>query len=195
MNNYRSRRAFLVLACAAALAAPATAESLYREESYRPLTGDNKAFRVGDAITVQVFESSSASTSTDTNTQRRNSLSANVTSLPSRQHGFDVAVGGDFDGGGTTRRANRLLATLTVSVRETFANGELRIGGEQLLKVNEELHRVNIEGRVRPQDISDGNVVLSTRLADARITYVGDGDLSERQKRGLWRQVADWLGL
>jgi flagellar L-ring protein precursor FlgH len=195
MSKHRLRCAFIVLACVQVLAAPVVAESLYREETYRPLTGDNKAFRVGDAITVQVFESSSASTSTDTNTQRRNALNASVTALPSRQHGFGVAVAGDFEGGGTTQRANRLLATLTVSVRETLANGELRIGGEQLLKVNEELHRVNIEGRVRSQDISDGNVVLSTRLADARITYVGDGELSERQKRGLWRQVVDWLGL
>lgn len=195
MNQFRLHRLGILLACAGALAAPAASESLYRQESYRPLTGDNKAFRVGDAVTVQVFESSSASTSTDTNTQRKNSLNASVTALPSRQHGFGIAVAGDFDGGGTTQRANRLLATLTVTVRETLANGELRISGEQLLKVNEELHRVNLEGRVRPQDISDGNFVLSTRLADARITYVGDGDLSERQKRGLWRQVADWLGL
>ena len=196
MSKFQLRVLACVLACtAAAASAPALAESLYREQTYRPLTGDNKAFRVGDAITVQVFESSSASTSTDTNTQRKNSISANVTSLPSRQHGFGVAIAGDFDGGGTTQRANRLLATLTVTVREALPNGELRISGEQLLKVNEELHRVNLEGRVRPQDISDGNVVLSTRLADARITYVGDGDLSERQKRGLWRQVADWLGL
>jgi flagellar L-ring protein FlgH len=188
------RAGLLMLAYAVALAVPAAAESLYREDTYRPLAGDNKAFRVGDAITVQVFESSSASTSTDTSTQRKNAINASVTALPSRQHGFGVAVAGDFDGGGTTQRANRLLATLTVTVRETLANGELHIAGEQLLKVNSELHRVNIEGRVRPYDISDGNVVLSTRLADARITYVGDGDLSERQKRGLWRQVADWLG-
>ena len=194
MSQLRSCILVSLLACAGAWTAAACAESLYRAETYRPLTGDNKAFRVGDAITVQVFESSSASTSTDTNTQRKNSINATVTQLPSRQTGFGVAVAGDFDGGGTTQRANRLLATLTVTVRETLPNGELRIGGEQLLKVNEEMHRVNLEGRVRPQDISDGNVVLSTRLADARITYVGDGDLSERQRRGLWRQVMDWLG-
>jgi flagellar L-ring protein precursor FlgH len=187
-------RFWIMLACAIAVSMQGRSESLYREDTYRPLTGDNKAFRVGDAITVQVYESSSATTSTDTSTQRKNSLDTNVSKLTSRPHGFGVAVGGDFSGGGMTQRANRLLTTLTVSVRETLANGELRVGGEQLLKVNEELHRVNVEGRVRPQDISEGNVVLSTRLADARITYVGDGDLSERQKRGLWRQVVDWLG-
>ncbi|HVE55124.1 MAG TPA: flagellar basal body L-ring protein FlgH [Ramlibacter sp.] len=187
-------RGALVVATALLLCAAAGAESLYREEAYRPLVGDLKARRVGDAVTVQVYESSSATSSTDTSTQRNNNINATVTRLPSRQRGFGISVNGDFDGGGTTQRANRLLATLTVTVREELPTGELRIGGEQLLQVNQELHRVNIEGRVRPQDISDGNVVLSTRIADARITYVGDGDLTERQRRGLWRQVMDWLG-
>lgn len=195
MKTMRARLAPWLLACAAAMALPASAESLYREGTYRPLAGDNKAYRVGDAVTVQVIESSSASTSTDTNTQRKNSLGAQVTSLPSRQHGFGLTVNGDFEGGGTTQRANRLLATLTVTVREVAPNGELRVGGEQVLVVNGERHHVILEGRVRPQDLTDGNVVLSTRLADARITYVGDGDLTERQKRSLWRSVLDWMGL
>ena len=127
------------------------AESLYQEGSFRPLTADNKAFRVGDSLTIQVFENSSAT--------------------------------------------NKLLATLTVTVTEVLPNRELRVAGEQLLTVNEELQKVNLEGRVRPQDISDGNVVLSTRLADARITYVGEGDVSERARRSAWRRIFDWLGL
>lgn len=178
-----------------AMAMPAGAESLYREETYRPLVADNKARNVGDAITVQVYESSSASTSTDTATQRKNSVDASVTKLPLRQYGFGVALNGEFEGGGVTQRANRLLATLTVTVRQAHPNGELSIAGEQVLVVNGEEHHVNLEGRVRPQDLSDTNTVLSTRLADARITYVGDGDLSERQKRSVWRTVMDWLGL
>jgi flagellar L-ring protein precursor FlgH len=52
-----------------------------------------------------------------------------------------------------------------------------------------------LDGRVRPQDISDGNLVLSTRLADARITYVGEGDLSDRARRAWWRRFLDAVGL
>jgi flagellar L-ring protein FlgH len=172
------------------------AESLYSEDSYRPLTADNKAFRVGDLITVQVYENSSASTSTDTNTQRSNNLSAGLSTFFSgKQRGASIVESGTFDGGGTTQRANRLLVTLSVSVREILANGDLRLAGEQLLTVNGELHKINLEGRVRPHDVSTDNVVLSTRLADARIDYVGDGDLSELQKRAWWRRLLDWAGL
>ncbi len=104
-------------------------------------------------------------------------------------------VAGDFDGGGTTQRTNKLLATITVAVKEVLPTGDLRVAGEQLLTVNDEQHKVSLEGRVRPQDISDGNVVLSTRLAEAHINYVGDGELSDRQRRAWWRKLLDLLGL
>jgi flagellar L-ring protein precursor FlgH len=174
---------------------PVAAESLYQEGSFRPLTADNKAFRVGDSLTVQVFENSSASTSADTGTRRNNDISGSVTQTGNRVVGqLGIGVAGGFDGGGRTQRANKLLATLTVTVQEVLASGELRVAGEQLLTVNEELQKVNLEGRVRPQDISDGNVVLSTRMADARITYVGEGDVTDRSRRSGWRKVFDWLG-
>lgn len=171
------------------------AESLYQEQSFRPLIADNKAFRVGDLLTVQVFENSSASTSAETGTRRGNSLSAGVSNRNGAVGKADLGVSGEFDGGGKTQRANRLLATLTVSVREVLPNGDLRIGGEQILTVNEEPQKVNLEGRVRPVDVSDGNVVLSTRLADAKISYVGEGDLAERNKRPWWRNFLDAVGL
>lgn len=183
-----------ILLLAALCCAGAGAESLYSEQTFRPLAGDHKAYRVGDVVTVQVLENSSATTSTDTSTARKNSLNATLATPPSRQRGFGLAMAGDFDGGGTTQRASRLLATLAVTVREVLPNGDLQLGGEQVLTVNGEQHRVQLEGRVRPQDITDANAVLSTRLADARITYVGSGDLSERQKRSLWRSAMDWLG-
>ncbi|HVI96827.1 MAG TPA: flagellar basal body L-ring protein FlgH [Anaeromyxobacter sp.] len=175
---------------------PARAESLFDGDTYRSLAADRKAFRVGDGLTVQVFENSSASSSADTATQRRNAISGIVTSVnPPRQYGGTLAVSGDFTGGGTTQRTNRVLAVLTVTVREVLPGGDLRVAGEQLLTVNQEQHHVSVEGRVRPQDVSTDNVVLSTRLADARITYVGEGDISERQRRAWWRTLLDWIGL
>lgn len=189
-----SRIASLSLALAMSLGS-ARADSLYDAGNFRALAADHKAFRVGDVLTVQVLENSSASTSTDTASQRRNNLSANVQNPNTGfQLGGSIAVSGDFNGGGTTQRANRLLATLTVTVKEVLPGGDLRIAGEQLLTVNQERHKVTVEGRVRPQDVSTENVVLSTRLADARIDYVGDGDLSERQRRGWWRRLLDWIG-
>ena len=195
LQKGRTGLCFAALALVLSASLPVAAESLFQEGSFRPLTADNKAFRVGDSLTVQVFENSSASTSADTGTRRNNDITGSVTQTGNRVVGqLGIGVSGGFDGGGRTQRANKLLATLTVTVQEVLASGELRVAGEQLLTVNEELQKVNLEGRVRPQDISDGNVVLSTRLADARITYVGEGDVTDRSRRSGWRKVFDWLG-
>lgn len=188
------RRIFLVLLLAGA-SVSAAAVSLYDESTFRPLTGDRKAHDVGDVLTVQVFENSSASTSADTDTRRKNNLSASLTHGGRPAGQVELGVNGDFDGGGKTQRTNRVLITLSVTVREVLANGDLRVAGEQMLMINQEQQRVTLDGRVRPQDISDGNVVLSTRLADAHITYLGEGELSERQQRAWWRKLLDWVGM
>lgn len=173
---------------------PLQAQSLYDEQSFRPLTADNKAFRLGDVLTVQVVESAVATANADTGTQRKNSLSVDVTRPRGTGLSAGIGIGGDFDGGGRTERAGKLLAQLTVSVREVLPNGELVVAGEQQLMINQERQRIGVTGRVRPQDISDGNVVLSTRIADANITYVGEGRLAERQTPAWWRQAMDALG-
>ena len=194
MSAARRIPACLLLALAAAL--PAQAQKLYDEQTYRGLAEDRKAVHVGDIITVQVFEQSSATTSTDTSTQRTNALGVGLSVTASGlQRGGSISQSGSFDGGGTTQRANKLLVTLSVTVRQVLPNGDLVVHGEQSLTVNKEQHKVALDGRVRPQDVASDNTVLSTRLADAHIEYLGDGDLSDRQTRAWWRQVLDMLGL
>jgi flagellar L-ring protein precursor FlgH len=187
----------LAMALAALLlpAAAAQADSLYNENSYRPIAGDNKAYRVGDTLTVQVIEQSSGTTTTDTSTQRSNSLNVGAQAFNGRQFNGSGTVAGTFDGGGTTQRTNKLLDTLTVTVREILPNGDLKVSGEQVLTINDEQHKVDLEGRVRPVDIAGDNSVLSTRVADARIHYAGDGELTDRQKRSWWRKLLDGFGL
>lgn len=174
---------------------PSRAESLYREDTFRPLIADARAQAVGDVLTVQVYEISNVSTSTDVNTQRKNNVSVAASNASSKPKSLGLDTHGDFQGGGSTQRSSRLLATLTVTVKDIQANGDLVVGGDQILMINGERQFVFLEGRVRPQDITDNNSVLSTRLADARITFVGEGDLSERQKKAWWRNILDWLGV
>lgn len=169
----------------------ASAQSLYDEKTYRPVASDTRAYRVGDALTVQVLENSAATANADTGTRRRNELSADLTRAHVPAVTVGIGAGGEFDGGGRTARSGKLLAQLTATVQEVLPNGDLRIAGEQLLLINDEQQRINVEGRVRPQDISDTNVVISSRLADAKITYVGEGELAERQKPAWWRKVLD----
>lgn len=171
------------------------ADSLYKPQTFRTLTSDRKAAAVGDLLTIQVFENATATSSADTSTRRNASARASLVRPAGSSVGAALQTNGDFDGGGSTQRTNRFLTTVSVTVREILPNGDLRVEGEQVLTLNDERQTVNIQGRVRPVDISDGNVVISNRLADAKITLVGDGDLTDRQRRNWWKRVTDLLGL
>jgi flagellar L-ring protein FlgH len=191
------KRRVATMACALVLAtaSAAQAQSLFHEEQWRGLTDDNKAYRVGDVLTVLVLENSSASATADTGSHRNNAIQAELAHGSRKAAEASLAVRGEFDGGGRTQRASRLLTTVTVTVQEVLPGGQMRIAGTQAVTVNEELQRVSLEGWVRPVDITDGNVVQSTRIADARITYVGEGDLTERSRRAWWRRLLDAVGL
>lgn len=174
---------------------PATADNLYRADDYRPLTADRRAQRVGDILTILVVENSSASATAGTKTDKATNASIQLTS-PTRQHKYGLEVDDGFDGNGKIARTGRLLAQLSVVVTAIEPNGDLRVKGEQLLEMNGEKQTINLEGRVRPVDIGEGNTVPSSRLADARITYMGDGVLADNQNKGwLTRLITAFLHL
>ena len=184
---------FLPALLAALLSAPLSAESLYDENTFRPLASDKRAHLPGDVLTVLIYENSSATTSADTSIQRKNDIGVQA-GVDTHMHQGDVGVNNTFDGGGTVQRTGKLLAQMTVTVTKIAANGDLLVSGEQLLEINSDQQKIKVEGRVRPLDISETNTVLSYRLADARISYLGDGDLASRQRPGFWSRLFVWAG-
>ena len=175
-------------------AAGSRAESLYDPGLYRSLGTDRKAARIGDVLTIQVVETSSASSAADTSTGRKSSIDAEfrLSRRPTTAGGLEGDS--DFEGSGMTQRSGRLLAQMSVSVVDLAPNGDLYVRGDQLLTVNDEQQKIHVKGRVRPQDISPGNVVLSTRLAEAEIIYMGEGELAGRQRPAWWNRFLNWLG-
>lgn len=188
------RLIFITIMIALPIQGQLRAQSLYNENSFKPLIADYRAFRVGDSLTVQIVESAVATANADTGTSRSNQLAIDLSGTRSRGLSVGAGMSGNFDGGGRTERAGRLMAQLTVSVQDVFPGGDLLIAGEQQLTINNETQRIKLTGRVRPNDISDSNIILSSRIASAEITYVGDGHISDRQKRAWWRDFVDWLG-
>jgi flagellar L-ring protein FlgH len=174
-------------------ASSAAGDSLYREDGFRSMVADVKAYRPGDSLTVLIIENASAQSSTDTSSTRDQTLAFDLAYSPHPSHSGSVKTNNDFDNQGSTQRTGKFLAQITVTVQEVMSNGELRVSGQQMLEVNNEKQHIRLEGRVRPYDVS-GNSVLSTRLADAKISYLGDGDLSDRQRPGWWMRLLTWLG-
>jgi flagellar L-ring protein precursor FlgH len=191
------QRLWMIAALPALLAfqqAPAGADSLYRPGTYQALTSDLRMRHVGDLMTVMVYENASASSAADTSTAR----AANVgVAVRADRHAHDgsIATSNQLDGRGRTQREGRVLAQLTVVIKEILPSGDLVVAGEQLLEINNESQRISVEGRVRPQDVSDTNVVLSSRIANARIRYAGQGDLSDRQRPAWWQRFLTLFGV
>jgi len=178
-----------------ALAAPgAGADNLFEPAQFRSLTSDHKAYRTGDALTVLVVENSSASAHADSSSQKQADLGIKL-SAPATRRDFGIGLEQDFSGRGASQRTGKLLAQLSVTVIEVDQNGDLQVAGEQLLEINNDRQSIKLEGRVRRADISETNTVMSNRLADARISYVGDGVLGDSQRRGLLPRIFSLLGL
>lgn len=176
-------------------ATPVLAVSLYKDESnFRSLTSDKRAYRVGDMLTVLVMENSSATANANTTAEKRGGLLFGWKAT-NRSENSSLQLGDTFGGKGQIQRSGKLLAQLTVTVREIDPTGLLHVSGEQKILVNDEKQEITLHGKVRPIDVLDNNTVLSTRLADARISYIGDGILSEKQHAGLITRFLTWLGI
>jgi len=171
------------------------AASMFDEQTYRGLTAESKALRVGDVLTVVVQESASAASSADLHSQRAFTVSAQAATARTGGHSVSAGTGSGSDGTGTTERSGKLLAQLSVRVREVNANGDLVVSGQQSLRVNGEEQRITLSGVVRTRDIGDDNTVLSSRIADARIRFDGAGFVSDQSKPGWLARLFTFLGL
>ncbi|MEN9864916.1 MAG: hypothetical protein RL748_506 [Pseudomonadota bacterium] len=186
----------LVLLVLAALLAgnSVRAGSLYQAATYQALTADQKARKAGDLITVMIFENSSASSTANTSTGRDARVGIDLVGT-GKQANVSAGTANQLDGRGRTQRQGQVLAQITVSVKSVLENGDLLIAGEQLLEVNNEKQQIKLQGRVRNADVSDSNTVLSTRVADAKISYIGEGDVADRQKPSWWQRALSWFGV
>ena len=79
---------------------------------------------------------------------------------------------------------NSLSGTISVTVYRAYPNGLLAVRGEKWLRLNQGDEYIRFSGVVRKQDISPNNTVESERVADARITYSGTGDVAAGSEQG-----------
>jgi flagellar L-ring protein precursor FlgH len=149
---------------------------------------------VGEVLTIMVYENASATSSADTGTARDTSVGMGI-ALPNWNKSASATANNDFNGTGRTQRAGQVLAQITVLVREVLPNGDLIVRGEQLLEINGEKQTIRAEGRVRPRDVAENNVVLSSRLAEAKLSFAGDGVLGDMQRPRWWQRLLGLFGI
>jgi flagellar L-ring protein FlgH len=159
---------------------------------YAPLTSGARAAMVGDVITISLVEATQASKSNaaDTNHQGNIALTPPSTGPLSRLFSAtDIAASGSngFKGAGNASQSNSLSGEISVTVAQVYPNGNMLVRGQKALTLNRGDEFIQISGIVRPADITPDNRVQSTRVADARITYTGKGEIARASRQG-WLQ-------
>jgi flagellar L-ring protein precursor FlgH len=167
---------------------------------------DQRAHKVGDILTVLVTIDDSAKISNATSRQRTSGNEANVgATLGSLFNSKVPAVGVDVDpsggistsgtmtdgGTGSVNRNEKLQTSVAVVVTQTLPNGNLVIEGHQEVRVNFEVRDLIVQGIVRPEDIQSDNTIESEKIAEARISYGGRGQITDVQQPRYGQQIAD----
>lgn len=171
------------------------------------LLGNHRAEQVGDIVTVVVEIDERAEISNSTSRTRSGSESLGIPSLlgiPQRINGIlpdgaslDTAVStnssSSSEGDGSVRRKEKFSVRVAATVIDVLQNGALSIQGSQEIRVNFELRELLVSGYVNPADINRKNEIPYDRIAAARVSYGGRGQITDVQQPRYGQQVADIL--
>lgn len=171
----------------------------------RSLLGDRRAARRGDIMTVVIEIDEEAQISNATQRSRNGSEDlaiADLFGLPQRVNpelpdgaSLDPAVGIESrsrsGGDGSVRRSEEMTLRVAATVMQVLPNGVLDIQGSQEVRVNFELRELLVTGFVRPEDISRQNEITYDKIAAARISYGGRGQITDVQQPRIGQQVLD----
>jgi flagellar L-ring protein precursor FlgH len=150
------------------------------------------ARNVGDTLTVRLAESTEAektATTTASKSSTADIAGPTIAGRPVTVDGVPVLEMGmnntqDFSGNGAATQSNKLDGFITVTVHKRLSNGNLLVRGQKYVGINNGREYVRLQGIVRPSDIAPDNSVLSWRVADAYISYGGQGTVANASKPG-----------
>ena len=185
-------------------ATPGDRASLWNA-SRQSLLGDRRAEKKGDIMTVVIDINDSASISDTSQRSRSGSENMGVGALfglpqnaqknlpsgASLDPGVDLQSKSASQGAGSVKRNEKVTLRVAATVLQVLPNGVLAISGTQEVRVNFELRELLITGFVRPEDISRQNEVSYDKIASARISYGGRGQITDVQQPRYGQQVAD----
>lgn len=171
------------------------------------LFGERRAETRGDILTVVIEIDDRAEISNQSERSRSGSESMGVPHLFGFPQRFDADMpngaslstaietnsSGSSSGDGSVRRNEKLELRVAATVIDVMQNGVLKIQGTQEVRVNFELRELLVTGFVRPNDISRKNEITYDKIAAARISYGGRGQITDVQQPRYGQQVADIL--
>lgn len=169
------------------------------------LLGDRRAITRGDILTVviEIDDSAQMSNSTDRSRSANQQMGIDdLFGLPQRaaNHlpegatlGSAVGLGStsSASGDGSISRSERLTLRVAATITDVLPNGVLAIQGSQEVRVNFEMRELLVSGYVRPADITRQNEITYDKIASARISYGGQGQIYQMQQPRYGQQIVE----
>jgi flagellar L-ring protein precursor FlgH len=183
---------------------PVDAASLW-SPSRVSLLGDRRAVVRGDILTVVIAIDDRAEISNSSDRSRSGSENLSIPGLLGLPQRLDrklpegatsaelvgISSQSSSSGDGSVKRNEKLELRIAATVLDVLPNGVLSISGSQELRVNFELRELLVTGFVRPADISRQNEITYDKIASARVSYGGRGQISDVQQPRIGQQVLD----
>lgn len=169
------------------------------------LLGDRRALQRGDILTVVIEIDEKAEISNKSARSRSGSENLGVPGLFGIPQRLDqnlpegassaeivgINSSSSSAGDGSVKRNEKLTLRVAATVVDVLPNGVLSITGSQELRVNFELRELLVSGYVRPADISRQNEITYDKIASARVSYGGRGQITDVQQPRVGQQVLD----
>jgi flagellar L-ring protein precursor FlgH len=158
---------------------------------------DRTAFRVGEILTVILDEQTFArerisQVATADRSQRANAgLKVNFDAENTDGTGnFEAGIKGESRDVGELNRQGDLSGVLSVRVIAVDAAGVAEIEGNKVLDVDGRKQETTLHGFIRPEDVSASNIVFSSCIAGAEISYKGK---KMKPRRGIIGRIVSLL--
>lgn len=158
----------------AAAGVPVKSGAIFNQAAYRPLFEDRRPRYVGDTVTVTIAENTSATKAGGSSGSKDGDIDASIASFMGKaipKASFSASSSSSYEDKAAANSSNVFNGAVTATVVEVLPNGFLVVSGEKQISLDKGTEFVRFSGVVNPDTITIGNVVSSTKIADARIEY------------------------
>lgn len=196
---------FGLILCMAAAGLPAMGKSLWSDRSpMNYMMTDANAQKVGEILTILIQEDNRANDSADGSGKRSQSTNGVISMLWNNKFmrklfggtgdgpSIKADTANDFQGQSQVDRTSTFTSKIAATIVQIDEAGNYLIEARKTLRVGQERKTIVLSGKVRPRDIIN-NMIYSHQVADAEISYVGDGTLTKMNNPTFFQKFFHFL--
>ena len=192
------------LLCGAVASAQGRPGSIYDpDRGPQNMIADKTARRAGDLLTVLIVESQDVENQEQSELKKETTFDYALESFNIAPNAFNVLPDieaestDEFNGTANYQKRGSFEARITAIVMDVLPNGNMVISGRREIRVDQELKVIEFSGIVRRYDVRPDNTIQSELVAEARVSYVGQGSLTNATNRrglgGFLHDAWSWL--